>query len=168
MPRDAIKADGYLSCLHQFWLDTIAPLTAILEGAEAGELTPQDTYSAAQVALVLMGNANNHMAQERRKRILINVSPALKSMADEENPLQQAVLMLFGEEFAKKATDRVEAIKAIKKITYQKPGEKHPGRFLGFHPGIKQMATGVVTKVAVEDSSPTRGLVQLEQETTKD
>ena len=64
----------------------------------------------------------------------MNVNPALKSMANEENAFQQAAPMLFGEEFTKKATDRVEAIKAIKKITYQKPGEKHPGRFFGFHP----------------------------------
>ena len=54
----------------------------------------------------------------------MNVNPALKSMAEEENVFQQAAPMLFGEEFAKKATDRVEGVKAIKKITYSKPGEK--------------------------------------------
>ena len=132
LPKDAIKADGYLSRLQQFWLDAIAPLAAILEGAEAGEMTPEHAYSAAQAALVLMGSANNHMAQERRKRILMNVNPALKYMADEENAFQQAAPMLFGKEFAKKATNRVETIKAIKKISYQKPGEKR--RFLGCHP----------------------------------
>ena len=134
LPKDAIKVDGYLSHLQQFWLDAIAPLAAILEGAKAGELTPEYAYSAAQAALVLMGNANNHMVQERRKRILMNVNPALKSMANKENAFQQADPMLFGEEFAKKATDRVEAIKAIKKISYQKPGEKCPGCFFRVPP----------------------------------
>ena len=38
LPKDAIKADGYLSHLLQFWLDAVAPLTAILEGSEAGKL----------------------------------------------------------------------------------------------------------------------------------
>ena len=42
----------------------------------------------------------------------MNVNPALKSIG---NAFQQAAPMLFGEEFAKKATDRVEAVKAIKK-----------------------------------------------------
>ena len=37
--KDTIKADGYLSRLQHFWLDTVAPLAAILESAEAGELT---------------------------------------------------------------------------------------------------------------------------------
>ena len=133
LPKDAIKADGYLSRLQQFWLDAVAPLAAILEGAEAGELTPEHAYSATQAALVLMGSANNHMAQERRKRILMNVNPALKYMAHEENAFQQAAPMLFGKEFAKKATNRVETIKAIKKISYQKRNDV----FSGATPGTK-------------------------------
>ena len=65
LPRDAIKADGYLSCLQQFWLDAVAPLVAILESAEARELTPEKAVSAAQTALYLMGNAHQQTAQER-------------------------------------------------------------------------------------------------------
>ena len=38
LPKDAIKADGYLSRLQQFWLDAVAPLVALLENAEAGDL----------------------------------------------------------------------------------------------------------------------------------
>ena len=102
LPRDAIKANDYLSHLQQFSLDAIALLAVIFEGAEAGELMPEDEYSAAQSALVLMGNANNHMAQERCKRILMNVNPTLECMANEENAFHQVDLMLFGEEFAKK------------------------------------------------------------------
>ena len=69
--------------------------------------------------------------------------------------------MLFGEEFAKKATDRVEAIKAIKKISYQKPGEKRPGHFW-VPPRNQAVAAGVVTEVAAGDSSLTRRPEQLE------
>ena len=83
--KDAIKADGYLSHLQQFWLDAVVPLSAILEGSDAGKLMPKQAYVATQSALCLLGNANIHMAQERRKRILINVSPALKFMVEEEN-----------------------------------------------------------------------------------
>ena len=100
--KDAIKADGYLSRLEQFWLDAVAPFTAILEGSEAGELMAEKAYAAAQSALCLLGNPNNHMAQERRKRILMNVNPALKSMVEEKNAFQEEAPILFGEEFAKK------------------------------------------------------------------
>ena len=110
-------------------LDVVATLTAILKGPDAGKLTPEQAYAATQSALCLLGIENDHMAQERRKRVLINVNPALKSTAEEENVFQQAAPMLFGEEFAKKATERVEAMKAIKKITYSKPEEKHQSCF---------------------------------------
>ena len=63
--------------------------------------------------------------------------------------------MLFGEEFAKKATDRVEAIKAIKKISCQKPGKKHPGCFSGTTSRNNQTTVGVSTKAATGDFSPT-------------
>ena len=96
------------------------------------------------------------MAQERRKRILMNVNPALKSMAEEENAFQQTAPLLFGEEFAKKATDRVEAVKAIKKITFSKPGENVKVVFSDTTPGISRMAAGVVSEAAAGDSSRTR------------
>ena len=123
LPKDAIKADGYLSRLQQFWLDKVAPLTAILEGSEAGELMAEQAYAAVQSVLCLLGNANNHIAQERRKRILMNINPALKSMAEEENAFQQAAPKLFGVEFAKKATDRVEAVKASRRSLSQSQGK---------------------------------------------
>ena len=71
-------------------------VASIAEGAETGVLTPKQMYASAQALFCLMGNANNHIAQERCKRILMNVNPALKSMAEEENTFQQAALMLFG------------------------------------------------------------------------
>ena len=77
-----IEAGNYLSHLQPFWLDAIAPLTAILEDVEAGELIPEHVYAATQLALVLIGNT----VQEKH-----NVhDPTLKSLADEENVFQQA------------------------------------------------------------------------------
>jgi len=46
LPTDAIKADGYLSRLQ---LDAVAPLVAILERAEAGDLTPEKAVASTQV-----------------------------------------------------------------------------------------------------------------------
>ena len=63
--RDAIKADRYLLHLQQFWLNTIAPLAAILEGGKAEKLTSEHTYSAPQSALGLLGNTDDHMVQEK-------------------------------------------------------------------------------------------------------
>ena len=125
LPKEAMKADGYLSRLHQFWLDAVAPLTTMIESADAGELTVAEAVTAVQSALVLMGNAHQKMAQERRK-VLLQLNPALKSFTEEQKAFQNAAPMLFGEEFAKRATDRVEAVKAIKKLS--RPGEQEQHR----------------------------------------
>ena len=53
----------------------------------------------------------------------MQLNPALKSLAEEEKTFQTAAPMLFGEEFAKRATNKVEVVKAIKKLS--RPGEQH-------------------------------------------
>ena len=45
-PNQATKADSYLLCLQQFYLDATAPLTAIIETVEEGELTTEMTVLA--------------------------------------------------------------------------------------------------------------------------
>ena len=96
LPTDAIKADGYLSRLQQFWLDAVAPLAAILESAEAGELMPEKAVASTQAALCLMGNAHQQMAQERRKKLLFKLNPSLKFMAEDRKNFDSAAPMLFG------------------------------------------------------------------------
>ena len=123
LPKDAIKADGYLSRLQQFWLDAVAPLAAVLESAEAGELMPEKAVAATQTALYLMGNAHQQMAQERRKKLILKLNPSLKFMAEDGKSFASAVPMLFGEEFAKQATTTVEQVKAMKKLNVP---EKNP------------------------------------------
>ena len=101
LPRDAIKADRYLSRLQQFWLDAVAPLAAILESAEAGDMTPEKVVTATQMALYLMGNAHQHTSQGRRQKLVLKLNPSLRFMAEDNKNFTTAVSMLFGEEFAK-------------------------------------------------------------------
>ena len=92
----------------------------------------------------------------------MNVDPALKAMVEEENVLQQAASMLFGEKFTKKATDRVEAVKAIKK-------GKMSVVFLDTTPRTSRTAAGVVSEVAAGDFSLTSQRQQLvPDQATKD
>ena len=51
LPKEAIKADRYLSRLQQFWLDAVAPLTAVIEGMEAGELSVEGAVTTVQSVL---------------------------------------------------------------------------------------------------------------------
>ena len=54
----------------------------------------------------------------------MNLNPTLKSMANDEKIFKAAAPMLFGNEFVAKATDRVEQLKAITKVT-TKPEQKN-------------------------------------------
>ena len=168
VPNEATKVDGYLSRLQQFWLDATAPLTAIIETAEEGKLTPDMAVSATQMALFLMGTAHQHMAQERRKRILMNLNPAIKSMASDEKVFRKAAPMLFGDKFAKLATERVDQLKAISK--FSKPAEQKRNHFFGSHPRNSSTGGhGVETVAAKVGSSHTRGPAASDQtKTTKD
>ena len=98
LPTDAIKVDGYLSQLQQFWLDAISSLAAILECAEARDLMPEKVVSSVQVVLYLIGNTHRHVVQERCKKLLLKLNPSLKFMLVKKN-FQSAASMLFGEEF---------------------------------------------------------------------
>ena len=73
------------------------------------------TWSSYQ-HVIGMGNANQHMAQERHKRILMNLDPVLKSIENHKKSLKKGVPMLFGDEFAKLITERVDQLKAISKF----------------------------------------------------
>ena len=57
----------------------------------------------------------------------MNLNPALKSMANDEKSFKNAAPMLFGDEFAKLATERVDQLKAISK--FSKPEQKKSNRF---------------------------------------
>ena len=92
--------------------------------------------ASAQAALYLMGNAHQQMAQERRKKLLLKLNPSLKFMAEDKKNFESAAPMLFGEEFAKAATDRVEQVKAMKKIS------RPEGSFSGHHPRNYQAGRG--------------------------
>jgi len=124
VPNDTIKADGYLSHLHQFWLDTVTSLIALIKSVEGGELKTEGAVMAAQSALYFLGNVHQHMLQERHKKMLMNLNPALKLMANDEKVFKSAASMLFGDEFVTKAIDRVEQLEAITKVATKPEAKK--------------------------------------------
>ena len=166
IPNDATKADGYLSRLQQFWLDVVTPFTALLETVEDGELKSEDTVAAVRSALYFLGNAHQHMNLERRKKVLMNLNPALKSMANDEKTFKAAAPMLFGNEFAAKATDRVEQLKAITKVTTKPEQKKSASRSLVTTPETTlRMAAGVEAEMAEDGISHIRGTTNQDQAT---
>ena len=140
--------------LQQFWLDSVAPLAAVLEDVEAEDFTPEKAVSATQTALYLMGNVHQQMAQERRNKLILKLNLSLKFMADDSKSFTSSASMLFGDEFAKQATTTVEQIKAMKKLNI--PSEEK-GLFLATTPEVTKADAGVEPRATVQDTSPIRG-----------
>ena len=106
------------------------------------------------------------MNQERRKKLLMNLNPALKSMANDEKIFKAAAPMLFGDEFAAKAIDRVEQLKAITKVSTKPEQKKSTSCFFGYHPETTlRMATGVEAEAAEDGINHTRRTADQDQAT---
>ena len=146
----------------------MTPLTALLETSEGGELKSEDTVAAVQSAMYFLGNSHQHMNQERRKKVLINLNPALKSMAmmrrssKQQHPCCLAINLWLKQH----GTDRVEQLKAITKMTTKPEQKKSDSRFFGYHPETTlRMATGVQAEMAEDGISHIRGTTDQDQAT---
>ena len=137
LPTDAIKVDGYLSQLQQFWLDAVSSLAAILECAEARDLMPEKVVSSVQVVLCLIGNAHRHTVQERgTKSCCWSWTPLWNSWLVKKRIFNLQFPCCLGKSFTKQATTTVDQLKAIRKckvILVTNPETTKPvdtGRFL--------------------------------------
>jgi len=99
----------------------VAPLAALLESTEVGELTLEKVVSAIRTA---MGNSHQQMAQEQRKKLILKLNPSLKIMTEDSKSFVSLTPMLFGEEFAKQATTTVDQVKAMKKLNFNSDKKK--------------------------------------------
>lgn len=89
-----------------------------------------------QRALVLVGSASHSISVERRKTAWARINPTLKSLANEEYDRQEG--NLFGPGFLEKASRKIEAEKAIAKVTgnalgsHKRPYEEDPSDLCRF------------------------------------
>ena len=87
----------------------------------------------------------------------MNLKPSLKSIADDKKVFKTAALMLLGDEFVEKTTDRVEQLKAFTKVA-TKPEQKKPANhFLATRSKTSlPMAMRVEMEVVGDDTNHTR------------
>ncbi|KAJ1215174.1 hypothetical protein NDU88_002783 [Pleurodeles waltl] len=86
-------------------LDLVGPLTRIFDLAkdaklEGSHVDPDTLSNWAQRAICMLGNANSHISQERRKILLLRIDPKLSTLASKEEGLN-ADGLLFGDSFIK-------------------------------------------------------------------
>ena len=128
IPKDMVKADDVSHKAQRLWLEAAAPLAAIVDKVDAGELEEVDIIQGIKSTLLLLGNASQQHSLQRRKTILQHLNPQLKSLVQDAD-FTEAPPYLFGTNFGELAKERLEAAALIQK-TQAKPTQKRlPQRY---------------------------------------
>ena len=103
------NADKELARLQSLVLDSLAPLTHLLEAEQRGGPPMWEEAKKAVVAATeCVGNASAKMTHLRREKVITDLNKALLPVAKEATNFQTALPSLFGTEFAKKAKDHID------------------------------------------------------------
>lgn len=117
-------------------LDSMAPLTSILEAHNKGKVLDQkEVIHAVRSAIELVGNANANMSHLRRERVVSDFNKALLPIVGDASNFRDAAPLLFGTEFAKKGNEMVDQVRAMRS-TIPKKQEWKPPFFRGGPPAV--------------------------------
>ena len=105
--------DKELAKIQTFMLNTLAPLTSILE-ADSEKVSYDEVIDATKAAVALIGNANAQISHLRRQKVISQVNKALMPIVEDDSNFQDSAPSLFGTEFAKKCKDLVDQVKAMR------------------------------------------------------
>ena len=149
----ATKAtDKQLVKVQTLLLDSLAPLTSILETHNNGEsLDLRGVIRAVRSGITLIGNANCHLLHLRRERIVSDMNKALLPIVGDDDNFKEAAPLLFGTEFAKKSKEMVEQVKARRSAITKKTRAK-ASRF--FRRGPPKFGVGGASTGGMEGAEP--------------
>ena len=134
-----VKAgDKELAKIQSFVLDSLAPLTALLEQGQ--EMSPDEVRDATSTAVELIGNANARISRLRRERIVTSVNKVLLPLARDDEQFAEAAPHLFGTDFARQSKEFMDQVKAIRSTLPSKT--KEPARKPFFRGGPPRRGEG--------------------------
>jgi hypothetical protein len=111
------------------------PMSMLLEANHRGdESDPKDVVRAVKAAVELIGNANAHMSNLRRVKVIGDINKALLPLVGDDTNFVEAPPLLFGMEFAQKGKEMVDQVKAMRSTFTSKP-ERRPPFFRNGPPG---------------------------------
>jgi hypothetical protein len=110
VPQSAKSADKKLARIQTFVLDSLAPVTSLLENWE--EASKDEVRDASLAATKLIGNANARISRLRREKLVASMNKNLTPLVKEDGDFTGTVRDLFGADFIKRAKDQVKSLKA--------------------------------------------------------
>ena len=92
-----------------------------------------------------MGDASQHQSSMKRKDILHHLDPQLKKLMNESD-FTGVQPYLFGEYFAIKAKEKLDAAAALRKMVYQQPAKRKSGFLDRLPPQVQPGPGGWLTE----------------------
>ena len=114
-PTPAKSVDKELARIQTFVLDSLAPVTSMLENAE--QLSVEDVKEASSAAVSLIGNANAKISRLRREKLVSSINKNLVPLVKEDTDFQDVAPNLFGPDFSKRAKEHLDQVKALRQAT---------------------------------------------------
>ena len=111
-PQAAKTADKELARIQSFMLDSLAPISAMLENA--GKMTVEDVREASSAAAELVGNVNAQISRLRREKLVSAINKNLTPLVKEDAEFTEAAPNLFGPGFSKRAKDYLDQVKTLR------------------------------------------------------
>ena len=96
-PQTAKVVDRELSRIQTFVLDSLAPLTALLDNN--AEMSIEEVKEASIATVELIGNANAKISRLRREKLVSSINKSLVPLVKEDSDFSEVAPNLFGPEF---------------------------------------------------------------------
>ena len=122
--------DNLFSDIQAHFLDTVGPLTGIIEAINSGtELAIEDVETSVKAALSFLGNASHRCTSIRRQGVLQDYNKDLVSYAAESDELfSSATKTLLGPAFPEKAANHLRQMQTLREAKSEvAPKQKQQG-----------------------------------------
>ena len=118
-PQSAKASDRELARLQTFVLDSMAPLSALMEllSHDTDRVSIEDIRNATLTATELIGNASAQISHLRREKLMQSINKNLLPLVKEDGAFLEAPPNLFGPDFSKRAKDHLGQVKSLKAAT---------------------------------------------------
>lgn len=118
-PQSAKTSDRELARLQTFVLDSMAPLSALMEllSHDTDWVSIEDVRNATLTATELIGNASAQISHLRREKLMQSINKNLLPLVKEDGAFLEAPPNLFGPDFSKRAKDHLDQVKSLKAAT---------------------------------------------------
>ena len=104
--------DKDLAKVQSFLLDSLAPLSALLEAGDSWNA--EEVRHATLTTVGLIGNANARLSRLRRDKVVASMNKALLPLTKEDEHFREAPPYLFGNGFAKRSKKFMDQVRALR------------------------------------------------------